>query len=306
MPASGGRFPWGPVLVGVLAVVVGVLVFLALRPPTPPPTVVTGTPEPTPTESGPPTPEATAEPTPSLAPPSAVSRERPLDVQSDSVAARAVAGTCPGGGARVELTRDGGATWVGVDTPADEVMRVSWNEGPDLWFVGAAGDCAPGFWRSEDQGSTWAGPTDTAGAWHLLPDPASLQLHAPDGNVDSPCGATGTLELESLSPDGALVLCGDGRVEATGDSGASWQQVAGAPGALALGVLEGQPVVVQLGDDTCGGLFVGSPLAPERTCVAEAAAQGVALAFAGPDAGYLVAGDTTWVSSDRGVTWDER
>jgi hypothetical protein len=306
MAGTGRRISWGPVLVVVLAIIVGVLVFLALRPPTPPTTVVTDPPAATATESASPTPEPTPEPTSTAAAPVVPARERPVDVQSATVAARAVAGACPGGGALVELTRDGGTTWVGVDTPADEVLRVSWNEGPDLWFVGATGNCAPGFWRSEDEGSTWAAPTDAAGAWHLLPDPASQQLHAPDGDVDSPCGASGTLELESLPPDGALVLCGDGRIAGSSDSGATWQQVAAATGALALGVVDGQPVVVQPGGEGCTGLSVGSPLVEERTCVGGAVGQGVGLAFAGPDAGYLVAGDITWVSSDRGVTWEQR
>jgi hypothetical protein len=50
---------------------------------------------------------------------------------------------------------------------------------------------------------------------------------------------------------------------------------------------------------------VGPPIDDEGSCVDGAEARDVGLAFAGPDAAYLVAGDGTWTSTDRGVTWGQ-
>lgn len=292
---------------GILAVVVGGLVFLALRPPEPPSTVVTETPSPTAMETATPTSVATptAEPSPTeTAPqPAASGRERPLDVLNATAAVRAVAGLCPDGGAQIELTTDGGATWSAVSTPSDQAMRVTWVAADDLWFVGAAApDCTSGFSRSTDEGASWDGPSDTTGAWHLLPDPEATQLHAPQGDVDSPCAGQ-TLELESVSAQQAFVLCEDGSVFSTSDSGQSWGPFGSAPTATAMGVLEGQPIVALPGVADCTGVSVGPPGSEPIACVEDAAAQALALSFDGPGAGYLLAGQGTWVSGDGGQTW---
>lgn len=292
---------------GVLAVVVGVLVFLALRPPEPPSTVVTDSPMPTATETATPTQVVTptAEPTPTTAtpPPVASGRERPLDVLNANAAVRAVPGTCPDGGAQIETTTDGGASWTAVGTPTDLVMRVTWGAADDLWFVGAAApECASGFSRSSDEGSTWDGPSDTTGAWHLLPDPEATQLHTPQGDVDSPCAGP-ALELESTSAQQAFVLCEDGSVFSTSDAGQSWGPFGSAPTATAMGVLEGQPIVALPGVADCTGVSLGPPGSEPIACVEDAAAQALALSFDGPGAGYLLAGQGTWVSGDGGETW---
>jgi hypothetical protein len=308
--ARGGRhFPWGAIGVTVLAAVVAVLVFLALRPPEPTTAGVQSvTPRPTATDEPAPSPSASPRPTDDdggSASPGEPLRERPLDVLSADAAVRALAGDCATGDAVIELTTDGGASWVPVTTPADQVVRVTWPAEDDLWFIGAEGpQCRPQFTRSTDQGATWDSPSSTDGAWNLLPRRDADQVHAPQGDVDSPCAPGATLELESVSPEQAYVLCGKGDVASTGDAGASWDSVGGATGAVALGVTGGTPVVAQPGLEGCDGLSVGPVGDDAPVCVDGAPTRRVALAFAGPS-GYLLAGSGVWTSSDAGGSWDE-
>jgi hypothetical protein len=300
--------------VGLLGVVVAVLVFFALRPPEPPTSVVvtdtpTSTADPTATPDPTPTASESAEATPTEEPPQAAgpARERPLDVLSSTVAVRAVPGACPGGGGVIETTTNGGGTWNGVDTPADEVLRATWASTDNLWFVGAGGEsCSPAFFTSGDEGGSWGGPEDAAAAWHLLPEPTASQLHAPNGNVSSPCGGATTLELEPISTDQAFVLCGTGEVFETRDAGGSWGSLGTAEGAVALGVADGSPLVaVPTTNETCEGLGIGAVAAEGIGCADGAPDEDVALSFADGGVGFLLAGAETHVTADGGASWQQ-
>jgi photosystem II stability/assembly factor-like uncharacterized protein len=308
--ARGGRpLPWGPIAVAVLAVVVGALVFLALRPPEPTTAGVEGQPTTAPTATPETTPAPTRTPQPTKdggsAAPDEPSRERPLDVLNADAAVRAVAGDCSPGDAVIELTTDGGSSWVPVSTPADQVLRVTWAAEDDLWLIGGdAPECGPQFTRSADEGATWEAPSGTDGAWHLLPARDATQVHAPEADVGSPCAPGATIELESVSADEAFVLCDDGDVQSTGDGGESWTSVGGARGAVALGLTGGTPVLARPGGDGCDGLSVGPLGSDEPVCVEGAPSRRVAVAFAG-EAGVLLAGTGVWTTSDAGASWRE-
>jgi hypothetical protein len=308
--ARGGRpIPWGPLFVAVLAVAVGALVVLALQPPAPPSTDTAGvdtpaaSPEPSATES--PRPTDDVEPTDDGSAQAGLPlRERPVDALSATAAVRALAGECEAGGGLIELSTDGGSSWVPVTTPADQVVRVSWAAEDDLWFVGASQpDCVPAFTRSADQGVEWEAPSSSDGAWHLLPERGATQVHAPDGDVDSPCRGDG-LEIESVSADEAYLLCANGDVELTRDAGASWESVGGDPGAVALGLVGGTPVLARAGVEGCDGLSVGALDEGEPACVDGAPGRRVGLAFAG-QAGFLLAGPGVWTSADGGTGWQQ-
>ena len=188
--------------------------------------------------------------------------------------------------------------------PAEEVLRVTWAEERNLWFVGLAGaECSAGLWQSSDQGAGWVGPGSTANAWYLDPDPLSPVLQAPNGPVSSPCGGALTIDLEPTSFDEAFVLCGAGDVFRTTNAGAGWEAAGLAAGAAALGVVDGAPLVAVLGAGDCDGVAVGPPEGEARTCVEGAAGTEVSMSFAGPGAGFLIAAGTTYVSNDGGATW---
>lgn len=308
--AVGGRsIPWTYVGLGALSLVAAVLVVLALRDPTPPePTVVVDA-TPRATALAEPTPADDAGQTPQVDEPLATDpqRERPLAALSARSAARGVVGTCPGGGAAIEVSDDQGKSWQPVATPTDQLLRVARPGEDALWFVGASGrECATGFTISENSGRTWVGPSDTTGAWHMEVDPGATTLHAPYATVDSPCGRRTTLELEASTFEEASVLCGNGEVYSTVNSGVSWASAGRTPQAVAMAVITNLPVVAVPSAGDCVGLAVGSPGAEPIGCIEGASPSDVAMSFRGASAGWVVADDQTWTSNDGGTTWTRR
>jgi hypothetical protein len=314
---AGRSAPWGPIGLGVLAVVAAALVVLALQDTAPPPPTVIASAEASAEateasaaadESDSPQPSSPADARPEATPPDPlpVVRETPLAVLSARSAVRATAGACPSDGAVIEFTDDQGRTWESLAAPAEAVLRVNRTSQADTWLVGASSpDCVAGISTSEDRGSSWVGPSDPTGAWHLELDPDASTLHAPFGTVESPC-TDRALELEPTSFDDAWVLCSTGEVYATVNAGTSWESVGVAQGAVALGVVVETPVVAVPSDGDCPGLAVGALEGEALGCVQGAAPADVGLAFAGASAGFVVAGGETWTSNDGGATWTRR
>ena len=308
--AGGGRsIPWAYLGLGALGLVAVALVALALRDPTPPApsVVVAATPPASPQAEPEPTDETSA--SPQVEEPASIDRqrERPLAALSARSAVRGEAGACPTGGAQIEVTDDQGKSWQPVSTPTDQLLRISRPGDQGLWFVGASGgECTPGFTISEDAGRTWVGPSDTTGAWHLEVDPAATTLHAPYATVDSPCGRRATLELEAATFEEASVLCGNGEVYSTVNSGVTWASAGRTPRAVAMAIITNLPVVAVPSAGDCVGLAVGSPGAEPIGCIEGASSTDVAMSFRGASAGWVVAGDETWTSNDGGTTWTRR
>ncbi len=309
MAAGGRSIPWVYVGLALLGLVAGVLVVLALRDPTPPPPSVSVSSTPVASPQSEPEPTDTPSESPQVVEPAEVDRqrERPLAVLSARSAVRGVAGMCPGGGAQLEVTDDQGKSWLPISTPTDQLLRIN-RTGPEgLWFVGAeGGECSPAFTLSEDNGATWVGPSDTTGAWHLEVDVDSSTLHAPYATVDSPCGRRATLELEAATFEEASVLCANGEVFSTVNSGVSWTSAGRTPRAVAMAIITNLPVVAVPSSGDCTGLAVGSPGSDPIGCIDGASSVDVALSFRGPSAGWAVAGTQTWTSNDGGTTWTRR
>lgn len=307
----------GLALLVILVVTDAVLIFLVFRSqepvtavagpdtggvvqPTDPPETTTPseTPDPQPTS---PTVEPTA--TPALV----ETREVPLSVLDADTALLGIPGECPGEGGSVLHTTDGGEEWSPLDIPGSSaVLRVRAVRSSDFWFIGTDEECAPTFVRSTNGGDSWRTDADTGGAWHLLADPQSKELHAPDGDVDSPCTDTIAVELEGVSTSVAYVLCGDGSVHRTGNGGQSWRAAGSAPGAVAMGMAGETVVVAAEGVDDCSGLAVQTVTPDETTlqaCVEDATASGAGLAFADQRVGFLVVGESTWTTTNAGRAW---
>lgn len=313
----------GIVLVLALLVVDGVLVVMALRnrPEPPAVTVMDDPPPATPTESATPTPMTTsATPTPTATTPTpsptadpvdpGVPRELPLSVLDDQIAVRGTPGSCTEGGGSVEITEDGGETWTPFNIGDLAVVRVRITS-DDFFFIGADADCRTDLVRNEDRDETWTPSGSTNNAWHMLGNPALSEVHAPPDNVmPGPCREVGAgiVELEGIDDVAAYVLCGDGSVHRTGDGASSWDPVGTAPGARAMGLADGQPLVAATGVEGCDGLAVQEIDGEEPTqvgCVdgAEVADDvGAALSFAG-QVGFVLAGGQTWTTVDGGANW---
>jgi hypothetical protein len=294
-----------------LTVLVAALVGFAVRTPAPPdetvnqrsssaPSVAPATPAPSSGASSP------APSSPSAAAP--VERVLLSVTTRTGATLRALAGDCESGGAVLERSLDGGQNWATVPTPLPGLLRVTALSATEAWLVGTDKDCNARFSRSTDGGRTWKTKTATTGAWHLLPLNAT-QLHAPRGNVDSPCAeGLETIDLAVTDDAAAAVLCQGGRVQVTRDSGASWTKEGVVAGASALAFADvSVGFAASPGGVSCNGTLVSQTLNRgatwrERGCV-EGAVDGVALAFLSKNVGLLTTAQDTWRTTDAGRTW---
>jgi photosystem II stability/assembly factor-like uncharacterized protein len=251
-----------------------------------------------------------ASPSPSISETAAASNERVLLSVTTTAksAARAVAGDCDSGGAVLELSDDGGKTWRQVDVPARSLLRVKAVSTTEAWVVGTDTSCKPRFIRTTDGGRTWVTKVSTAGAWHLLPA-AARRLHAPNGNVDSPCRAAApATDLAVSDNTTAAVLCSDGQVHTTRDAGATWARAASTTGGTALAFLGRQVgFAAAPGGAGCDGTLVARTTDAgttwqERGC-ADGAAGAVTLAFSTTTAGLMATAAKVWQTEDAGRTW---
>ncbi|MEP6761331.1 MAG: hypothetical protein ABJA93_08190 [Sporichthyaceae bacterium] len=223
-------------------------------------------------------------------------------------AVRALAGDCTSGGATLELSDDGGKTWRDVDVPARSLLRVKAVSAAEAWVVGTDKSCKPRFIRTTDGGLTWVTKVSTVGAWHRLPPP-STRLHAPKGNVDSPCAAaTPAVDLAVSSNTAAAILCKGGQVHTTQDAGTTWLRAGSTRGATALAFLGRRAGFASTpGNKSCAGTLTSrssdaGTTWQERGC-AEGATGGVALAFSTNTVGLMATVDEVWQTHDAGSTW---
>lgn len=316
-------------LVAFLAIDIG-LVVMALRSgrdaPTASPQVATTLTTPVATTATLPTPTppaptsasstTTAPPTtpasqPSAAP-AAVPVARLVSALDATTAWRASAGSCAAGGARVEVTTDGGATWTRLRSPARAVARVQPLSRTAAFVIGAGTECTPRQFATKDAGQSWEPPTTVSGGWaRRLDEPT--QVLAPRAARATPCGAAAVVDLARTSATQAEALCASGSVVATDDGGQTWADAGSAPGAIALGTrLTGSGTLSTYAVrvvPACQGYQVVRVLADQGAepvaCVrGEAVARGqVGLSVTGT-AAWVVAGDQTWVSSRDLTSWE--
>ncbi|MGH3368337.1 MAG: WD40/YVTN/BNR-like repeat-containing protein [Nocardioidaceae bacterium] len=301
----------GTAIVGLLALLVvdAVLVFLAMRPSDPPGDAIATT---SPSEiSTPPAENRSApslSPTPTASPTSESAARQLVSAGEGGAAVRAEAGTCDGGGAALEITTDG-ADWRPVELEVTSLLRVRSVDADNAWVVGTDDACTPRFLRTSDGGETWQVEQSTGGAWHLLPSGVQ-RLHAPDGNVDSPCKRSAPVDLASVGPRRAALLCPTARVQVTTNGGDTWTRAGTAPGAQALTYVNKDTAYAAapaFGD--CEGVAViasddGGETWRERGC-ADATGDAVALAFSTSDDGLLATTDALLSTGDGGRTWQE-
>ena len=293
-------------LVGLLIVDV-VLVVLAMRPPasadmsqTMPQTRTTAA-SVTPTAGGSPTTAPTTE-TPTGPGPLAVTIAG-LDA---TTAWRATVGSCADGGASIEVTKDGGATWTAMKTPVGAIVRVQPLEKGRGFVIGAGTDCKPRQYSTTDTGATWSKPEPVDGGWARKLD-TPTEILTPNQPNARACGDQVVLDLSRTSAEQAEALCADGSVKVTTDGGVSWGASGTAPGALAIsnriesGVLSTYAARV---DPKCKGVQIfkvikgrdAEPLGCVTTTVPERTGS-VAISVAS-GTGWLLIGGDTYTSKD--------
>lgn len=309
-PAPGGRI--GHLALAALLVLDVVLVAAALQVGASDPVAAGALPARAPGASGsatgtagPTTPTpGTAAPTPGTAAP----LTRVVVAVSADTAWRYARGTCAAGGASLEITTDGGATWEPAETPFRATARVRVRPDGSAFAIGAATEsCTLRFRGSAADGTTWGSPTPVTDAWYRgIADPRVVGT--PSGGTSRPCGDRDVLDL-GVTDTGAVVLCEGGGLLRS-PTGSSWtSQAAAVPQAVALATApSGQVLLVRTAAAGCAGLAVVDAARPDTVtgCAATgtvAPAPGTVSLSVVAGAGWLVVGDAVFRSTDSGDTW---
>jgi len=226
----------------------------------------------------------------------------------DQRAWRVRVGSCSAGGATVAATTDGGKTWANAKAPLRTVVRVRLVDAQSAFVIGADSSCVAELKNTTDGGGTWESGIDVGRAWFRDPKDPRV-VGAPGPSTSQPCGARAVVDLAALSTGKARVLCADGQVRSTSNSGSTWTDLGRAAGAVALAVPLAdlaQTYVAVLNAADCAGVQVRRVDQRIATaCVVTAAPQDqgqIALSLV-DGGGWLAVGDKTMRSTDNLVTW---
>lgn len=217
-------------------------------------------------------------------------------------------GSCAAGGAKLVVTTDGGKTWADAKAPLRTIVRVRPTDGKAAFVIGADSSCAAEFKSTTNGGGTWGSGSAVGLAWFR--DPKNpMAVKAPGSSTSQPCGGSAVLDLAVLSADTARVLCADGLLRSTKDTGSSWTDSGKAAGAVALAVLSASPsqtYVALLNAPDCQGVQIRRvDKSVATSCVKTALPKDrgqVSLSLV-DGGGWLAVGETTMRSTDALVTW---
>jgi hypothetical protein len=226
----------------------------------------------------------------------------------DKQAWRVHTGSCSAGGATLATTSDGGRTWTDTKAPLRAIVRVRPTDAKTAFVIGADTPCAAELSRTTDGGGTWASTKDVGSAWFRDPKNPKV-VGGPGSSTSRPCDGREVLDLAVLSTSTARVLCADGVIRSTANTGSTWTGSGNASGAVALAVLSSKPAqifVARVNAPDCAGVQiwrVDRRAAPSciTTSLPENPGQISLSLFDG--GGWLAVGDTTRRSTDGLVTW---
>ena len=226
----------------------------------------------------------------------------------DQRAWRVRAGSCSAGGATLASTTDGGRTWGDAKAPLRTIVRVRPTDSQAAFVVGAGSRCAAELQSTTDGGATWGSTSAVGNAWFRDPKNPKL-VSAPGQSTSQPCGKRAVLDLAVLSAGTARVLCADGLVRSTANSGSSWTDSGKITGAVALALLPANPAqtyVARLDAPGCAGVQVQRVDQRVATsCIRTAMPKNpgqIALSLVN-GGGWLAIGDKTMRSTNGLVTW---
>ena len=193
------------------------------------------------------------------------------------------------------------------------IVRLEVEYNGDLYTVGGDGpDCSIRYISYSIDGAVAAQTDEPQNIWSRDPkDPDQIQ--GPTSARAKPCKRRHVLGLASIDMSKALVVCTDGSVIVTSNSGKTWKRSGELVGTMAVGA-GGDRVWVAGKASKCDGVAVRSfsltagklsrgrsrcaadlPLTPGRVAI-----------DASGEAVWLWAGDKVQISTDRGRTWRSR
>lgn len=235
-----------------------------------------------------------------------------LSAANAEVAYRAFTGPCPEAGAVVEVTADGGASWVPYDlAPYNTVSAVqrifSGEDGAAGVVTLNAENCAESLLlETVSLGDEWqTNPAGTDSLWMLDPADSSV-LRVPNANsVQLPCAGA---RLAVGTETSVAVLCENTAVATSSDAGANWRMSEPFPGAAAITGIGQTYYLAQTGQPDCDGTLVlalGPDLVPTvSSCVLGGGSPSeTAISAATGGSLWLWRGDQVVKSLDGGANW---
>ena len=217
-------------------------------------------------------------------------------------------GSCADGGAKAATTTDGGTTWADAKAPLGTIVRVRPTDGQSAFVIGADTSCAAEFKSTTDGGATWGSDSAVGGAWFRDPKNPKV-VRAPGASTSQPCAELAVLDLAVVSQSTARVLCADGLVRSTTNTGSSWTDSGEVTGAVALAATSADPAkayVARLDVPDCAGIQVQRvDQSVATSCIQTAVPRDpgqIALSLV-KGGGWLAVGDMTMRSTDGLVTW---
>jgi hypothetical protein len=254
---------------------------------------------------------ATASPTPAASEQADVVPAKRLIVAASPLAAwRATVGDCKKAGT-LEQSTDGGDTWNPVVEPGlAPIIRLGIEDSGDLYVVGGTGkNCSARYASYSTDGSMVAQTNNPQEVW--FQDPADPnQVRGPDRAKATPCEDKDVVGIATLNPAEALIVCSNGAIMVTSDSGESWEQADKLAGAMAVGSGGGRYWVART-TKGCDGLSVTSLTLSEGelsrgpsgcSTSSDVTAEGVAIDVS-KETIWLWAGDKVHTSTDGGQSW---
>jgi hypothetical protein len=223
---------------------------------------------------------------------------------------RFTTGSCKSGGAKLELTRNGGESWGPRSAAYDTIVRVRVRPDGSAFVVGAdsATDCVPAIRQAGALDADFGDSVVVSDAWFRDPR-AATSVGVPTGGTSKPCGSDQVIDLAVID-SGAAALCSDGRLRVS-TSGERWDTSATVEGALALALnAKARAYVVVPGVDSCDGLAVVDAGKPTKAvgCAAADVAKvkpgTIALSVTG-SGGWLGVGDTVYLAGGNLATWKQ-
>ena len=230
---------------------------------------------------------------------------RLLAPASDTVAWRTGTGDCDSPVA-VERTEDAGASWdeyVVEGAGIRSVLALAAIDAVTIRaVVGVGEECEPQQIESFTGGVFWAPVSGSDAYWHDSPlEPGAVI--GPDRVATTPCEQISS--IAALSDSEAAVVCTNGSLQQTTDSGATWTNPADGSGVRAVAAGGDGFLVARAGTDSCEGLQVAllTTDGPEpRSCVPAVPSDSIAFAARG-DVVWMWAGGDVLISADGGFTW---
>jgi hypothetical protein len=238
---------------------------------------------------------------------------RLLVAASATEAWRATAGDCQTQG-QVEYSEDGGKSWRGAEKAAlGPIVRLGVENNGNLYAVGGAGkDCSIRYVSYSKTGQVASQTATPRGIWFRDPKNPD-EIYGPGSARATPCKGQQAVGLASLSTTVALLVCTDGSLMASSNSGKSWKKADELVGTMAVGAAAGRFWVAGQGKN-CDGIAVrslslaaGKLSRGDSHCAADLPLTPGHISIDGSGkAIWLWAGDRVQVSTDRGRTWEAR